>query len=238
MTLAKIALLGSTPFFEGMLPDILRDSGYEVDLFEATTIDENNISIFDNYNLLILSADLAANLEENAFFSDILSIKGFLIAESGDRVSGSFQAGTEHINHTMSPEEIIFKVNNVVYRSQSVRKSPRVRANIDVEYQCQGEFYKSEITTMSLYGVFINTLNPLQNNSRIELAFSPTGEGKKIEAAGRVLYSVGYNLVKGIISHPEKRDEKIVAHPGMGVFFEEISEADQETIRSFIDKHS
>lgn len=238
MTMAKIALLGSTPFFEGMLPDILRNSGYEVDLFEATTIDEKEISRFDNYNLLILCADLAANLAEKEYFSGILSMTGFLIAESGDHVSGSFLTGSERIDQTMSPEEIIFKVNNIVYRSHGVRKSPRVKVNIDVEYECQGAFYKSNITTISLFGVFINTLNPLQNNSRLGLAFSPKNEGEKIEASGRVLYSIGYNLVKGIISHPGKKGKKIIAHPGMGVFFEEIAEADRETIRLFIEDHS
>jgi hypothetical protein len=238
MTLGKIALLGSTPFFEGMLPGILKDSGYEVDFFKAATIDEKIISRFYNYSLLILSADLVEKLAEEDFFSCVLATRGFLVAESGDRISGSFPGGAEHISHTMSPEEIIFKVNNIVYRSHNVRKSHRVTVNIDVEYECQERWYKSKITTISLFGLFISTLNPLQNNARIRLAFFLPPEGRKIEATGRVLYSIGYNLLKGIISHPESSDKKIIAHPGMGVFFENLSEADRETLRVFIETRS
>lgn len=238
MTLGKIALLGSTPFFERMLPGILKDSGYQVDLFEAATIDEKNISRFHNYSLLILSADLVETLAAEDFFSCVLATRGFLIAESGDCISRSFPGGAEHISHTMSPEEIIFKVNNIVYRSNNERKSPRVTVNIDVEYECQGKRYKSKITTISLFGLFISSLNPLQNNARIKLAFFLPREGKKIEATGRVLYSIGYNLLKGIISHPESSDKKIIAHPGMGVFFEDLSEADWKTLQAFIDTRS
>ncbi|MBI5632730.1 MAG: hypothetical protein HZA15_04565 [Nitrospirae bacterium] len=45
---------------------------------------------------------------------------------------------------------------------------------------------------------------------------------------------IGYDLDRGIISYPSSADRKIIAMPGMGIFFESISDKDREAIRIFV----
>jgi hypothetical protein len=71
----------------------------------------------------------------------------------------------------------------------------------------------------------------------IDASFSLQEGGRTIRTVCRVLYSIGYDLDRGIIKHPSSSGKKIIAMPGMGVVFETISEEDRESIRRFVDEN-
>lgn len=79
------------------------------------TIDVKGMSPFKNHDILILCCELAAGVKKKELFSCLLSTRGFLLADSEDDISESFPDGTCYFNHRMSSEEIIFKVNSVVF---------------------------------------------------------------------------------------------------------------------------
>jgi|Deesub1362A_J573_1020465.scaffolds.fasta_scaffold00077_56 hypothetical protein len=223
MSIAKIVLIGSTKFLKTTLFELLKESDFDVTLFEGDLTDAKKLS---DYDVIIVDDAFTSGKDEESFFKLLLSTTGFLIVDS-----------------KMSPEEILSRVNNIVYRKAGtkglpIRSSPRITVNIDVEYVFQEKHYKSIIQTLSAKGAFITTLNPPPKGSRLKLSFSLPQGKNKIEAVGKVLYSIGYDLNRGIISHPASQDKKIIALPGMAVFFEEISEPDARSIMEFIEQNA
>lgn len=230
----KIALVGSLPFFERTLCHILEESGYEVSNFKSATLSGEDIDALNGFDLFILSPEHAPGGELSDGSSCPLSTGGTISVGEENQISVSFSSMEGNIDSQMSPEEIVHQVNSVIFRTNKLRKSPRVTVKTRVEYEYEDRNYRSEITTISTHGVFISTLNPPPEGSMVKICFSIPGGGGSIEAVGRVLYSIRCDLARGIITHPAARDRKIIAYPGMGVLFEEISAHARETITAFI----
>ncbi len=240
MTIANVGLVGSTRFFQTTLVDILKESDFDVDLHETDSINIKDTSIRKKYDLVIISKDLAIGVEEE-LFDFLLSTKGFLLVDETDELIKPSVEPPFYINNLMGPEEIISRVNNVIYGKagkggRSTRRSPRVKVNILVEYRFEGKRYTSKIKNLSVYGAFISSLNPPPKDSLIEMSFKIPNTEERIETTGRILYRIGFNLNRGIISHPISTDKKIIALPGIGISFEKISKKDRETLKSFIGK--
>lgn len=231
MAETKIALLGRSDFFRFTLFNLLRENGFVIEVIELPDLQNVNAP---EYDLLIMSADLAAEGGEEAFFRLLFSAKDFLL------VGGETEPPPSFINYLMSTEEVIARINGIIYARKAgieglpVRSSPRVSVNVDVHYESGGLLHKSTIQTLSARGAFIATLRPLARDCRLGLSFELPGAGM-IEAKARVLYRIEYDLEKGIIAHPGAEGKKIAAIPGMAVFFEEISEKDSASIRAFVE---
>ncbi|GMT49885.1 MAG: hypothetical protein IEMM0008_1424 [bacterium] len=237
MPIANIALVGSTKFFKTTLFDILKESDFEVDRYDVDSINLKDKPL-QGYDVVIISANLSKNVEEEELFSFLLSSKGFLLADANINKLGSFTDSTSYIDDCMSPEEILSRINTIIYKRTSARparNTPRMTTNVDVEYEFEGQYYKSKILSISKNGAFIRSLNPLPEGSLIKLQISLPLRDKKIGAVGRVLYSIVCDLANGIITQKDSCEKKIIALPGMGISFEEISEVEIEAIMSYID---
>jgi hypothetical protein len=227
----RIALLGTSAYLKTRLADILRNGEFVVDLYDSDTIP----SIFDSrlhtYAVVIASADLAAGIDEDFLFNSSLVAQGFLVFD--DRELEWDKEPPFLVHPGMSPEQIIAKINNIIFLNSTVRKSSRIRLNQPVEYEHEGNHCQSTVQDISENGVFIITLVPPPVGIKITMRFSLPGT-REITASGRSVYTIGCNLSQSIISHPSSCDKKIVALPGVGVMFERISDADRAAIRDFI----
>jgi hypothetical protein len=221
-------------YLRTQLADILRNGEFVVDLYDADTIS----SMFDNrlhtYTVVIASADLAAGIDEDSLFNSSLAAQGFLVFD--DRELEWEKELPFLIHPGMSPEQIIAKINNIIFLNSTVRKSPRIRLNQPVEYEHEGNRCKSTVQDISENGVFIITLVPPHVGIKITMRFSLPGT-REITASGRSVYTIGCNIRQSIISHPSSCDKKIVALPGVGVMFDQISNANRAAIRDFIKKN-
>jgi hypothetical protein len=230
----RIALLGTNAYLRTRLADVLRSGDFVVDLYDADTIP----SIFDNrlhtYAVVIASADLAAGIDEDFLFNSSLVAQGYLVFD--DRKLEWDKEPPFLIHSGMSPEQIIAKINNIIFLNSTVRKSSRVRVNQPVEYEHGGNHCQSTVQDISENGVFIMTLAPPPIGMKITMRFSLT-ERREITATGRSVYTIGCNLNQSIISHPASFEKKIVALPGVGVMFDRISDADRAAIWDFIKKN-
>jgi hypothetical protein len=235
MTLAKIALIGSTEFFSNTLFNLFADSEFEAELLDLGIEDLKTVDTGD-YDLFVIRADLSSDISEESFVDFLLSTKSFLLVDDGENTS------PQYINPKMSLEDIISKVGNNIFRTRTsrgiARSSPRIKVNIPVEYVHDDACHKSVIINLSRNGTFIVTLNPPPKDSVVDLSFALPQRDEFIRSTGRVIYSIGFDIETGIISKTGEADKKIVATPGVAVFFEDMKETDREAIESFIEANS
>lgn len=233
MPVMTVGLIGEGDFVISTLPDVLTKSGFVVTSLAATPDGPPEMPAV-GFDLVIIQAELASMWGEERFFDFVTSLKGFLIADSGP------SAPRSTINTSMSPEEILVAVGNVIHRAPSIsgmprRSSNRIAVRIPVIYEAEGARRESAITTLSSNGVFINTLMPLAAGARMGLVFSLPESGTEITATGRVLYSVGFDIDGGAIYHEGDAAHKpVIAMPGMAVLIEEIGPDERRGLEEFV----
>ncbi|GAB4390061.1 MAG: hypothetical protein Kow0025_19530 [Thermodesulfovibrionales bacterium] len=231
MSPSKVALIGETPLLRELCA-LLSENGFEVSALSLE--DARGGDLGAEYDLVIANADLAWVYGEEAFLKLLLSARDFLLA-GGDR-----EPPPSFINYLMSPEDVVARVNGIIYNMKAgaeglpVRSSPRVPVDIAVEYEHDGVPHQSALQTLSAKGAFISALNPLPRGAVLKLSFALPGGGASIESRARVLYTIEYDLARGIISHPTSSEKAIAALPGMAVLFEEIPEPASKAIEAFI----
>lgn len=227
----RIALFGTSESLKVWLADLLRKSGFEVDHYAPDAVPSLFDACLDAYKLVIASTDVAARLEEETAITASLVAQGFLVFD--DQVKQWDREPAFLLHAGMGPEEIIAKINTVLYLNSQLRKSRRFRLNQPVEYEHNGHHYHSTLQDISENGAFIITLLPPPAHETIIIRFCLPG-GNEIIATCRVLYSINCDFEHSIITHPASRKKKIVALPGIGVQFEQMPEADRKAIREFI----
>ena len=234
MTVANVALMISDDICRKTLSGILHDADFDVHELPLTIATLKDHAVLEPYDLVILNADMIEGMKE-AVFPFILAARGVLLVDAADNADMFSTTSSRYINPQMSPEEIVSRANSIVFQCKDIRKSPRLSVTLPVEYIWQQKHFQTNLQNLSMEGAFIATLNPPPRNELITAAFSLQEGAKTIRAVCRVLYSIGYDIDRGIISHPGSEGKKIMATPGMGVFFEVLSAEDRDSIRMFID---
>jgi len=228
----RIALIGASDQMKNKLVNLLRDNNFHVDLYDTIPINPAADRNLHAYDAVIANSNFAAVMKEDAILNALLTATGFLIYEEYASPGG----GPSFLLHSgMSPEDIITKINNVVYLNTNTRKSIRLRVNFPVEYEYEGKSYQSTIQDVSENGAFILTLVPPSTGTEITVRFTIPGEQISTTAIGRVRYSIICNLDQRIIAHPASHEKKIISLPGVGIRFEQISDKDREAIKNFIE---
>ena len=241
MTKIRVALIGYSDFFYKILRPLLRDSNMEVDIIEKDSLNCDT-EVLDCYDLVMISTSII-ELQDSNFFNLLFSAPGLILVDESPAQQDQQVTPTSVINISMSAEEIIARINDIIYSAPHTgkkpqRHSPRVKADIIVTYSYNNRHYLSKILNISVNGVYILALKPPPIGCRININFSLPDNGEAITATGRIVYSIGYNLEESIISHPHSEGRRIIAFPGMGVFFEKISPEDRKKLRLFICQHN
>ena len=229
--ICRIALVGTNLYLRTDLTDILRATGFIVDLYGPDTIQSLFRDRLHEYTVVIAGDDLLTGLADESVIGSSLAARGFFVFD--DQGQAWDREPPFLINADMSPELIIAKINDIMFMNTNTRKSPRIRLNQPVDYEYDGNRCQSTFQDISENGAFIITLAPPPNGTKITMRFSLPG-GPDIVVMGRSIYTIGYNLTQRIISHPSSCDKKIIALPGVGVMFCRISDADRMAIRDFI----
>ncbi len=228
----RIALVGQSDYMRTGLADLLRSGGFDVDIREPV----DAASVFDRrlhaYDVIIVNSDMTATLEENKIFESLLDNRAFLFLDETGAGRGTEPSFLIHPQ--MSPEDIMAAVNNLVFLNSNLRKTPRIRVSLPVEYECEGRIARSTILELGENGLFISSIAPPPSGTTISVRFTLAAGRQDIAAAGHVAYAVGCDLGRSIISHPSSPDRKIIALPGMGVMIDEMEEEDRAVVRTYI----
>lgn len=228
----KITICGKTEKFTKRFRDILRDCGYEPDvegppssrqisgprdlcIFEVEGKDDvgqvadvNEAQPFLLYSEMCFTPEEAASLREKGLMGVIT-----------DRTT---------------PEDIAFLVNKALFYNKMLKRNPRVPVNLPVEVRAGSKVMKTFSSLLSRDGMFVVTLNPIEVNLTCAIEFSLPGL-KKFSSTAKVLYNILINKDLNIISNPRDPFKRLVAHPGMAVFFTDMPQEDRELIDRYIE---
>lgn len=139
------------------------------------------------------------------------------------------------ITKSTTPEDIAFLVSKALFYNKMLKRNPRVPVSIPVEIQAGTKVIKTFSSLLSRDGMFIVTLNPLEVNFNITIGFSLPGIEKMFRTEAKVLYNIAINKDLNIIANPRDPFKRLVAHPGMAVFFTDMPQEDRELIDAYIE---
>ena len=134
-----------------------------------------------------------------------------------------------------APEDAAFLLNRALFYDKMLKRNPRVPVNLPVILTSGVKVINSFASLLSRDGMFIVTLNPLEVNALCSLRFSLPDGGKDFSTGARVLYRVAINKELNIIANPRDPFKRMVSHPGMAVFFMDMSQEDRDTIDRYIE---
>ncbi len=231
----KIILLADdSELFRTRTQDILKSAGYEVRLAGngAEVIKELEDSSTKNH-LLVLDLQMPEidgfNVLEWMLSHNRMGNPPVLVVTSAYEVSSILEklkklGATGFISKGATPEQFIFRVNNIVYGGEEAkRKSTRAPINIPVDFQVKDITYTGYILNISETGVFIYSKKPLYTGDLIKLRFSLPNVETVIEASGKVIWVNKLSEDKSLFN-------------GVGIHFKDISSENKEIITSYVEK--
>jgi hypothetical protein len=225
-------LSGHTALFTESFSDIVAECGFElakgVDGSFEVSADEGSLSIIAVRGAEDLGAIKTAGVRPFLLFS--------LEQPPQEALSGLKENGLLGvITPDISPEDAAFLLNRALFYDKMVKRNPRVPVNLPVILTSGQKVINSFASLLSRDGMFIVTLNPLEVNAICSLKFS-LPEGKDFSTEARVLYRVAINKELNIIANPRDPFKRMVSHPGMAVFFTDMSRFDRDEIDGYIEK--
>ena len=133
----------------------------------------------------------------------------------------------EYIEGSSSPEETLFKINEILFADEieNTRKYVRAPLTIPVVFLVNGKTYTGATYTLSQRGMFIKHPSPPCSGETIPLAFEIPDEGGEIEVKAEVRnsFSIEEATEQGVLS-------------GMSVVFKNISGKDRRRIDKLVKK--
>lgn len=112
------------------------------------------------------------------------------------------------------------------------RKSPRLRLPVEIE-AVSGTFRIGTLKDVSEEGMFIQSTDPKEVGTRLDMSLTLPGDGKKIRLVGEVAW----------VNPPPEQNEPwpeespgalVMVNPGMGVRILYISEEDRTLLQKFL----
>ncbi|MFQ5458932.1 MAG: TIGR02266 family protein, partial [Myxococcota bacterium] len=129
-----------------------------------------------------------------------------------------------YLNKKIPLEDIMFRINRVLYpEKRELRMSPRVEDNIFVRYQMNGSSFSGYSFNISSGGLFIRTISPPPEDTKVRLSFSLPRNGKLIRSTGVVTWRNEY-----------RPDSPMAYPPGIGVKFTDLPRGDRHAISRHI----
>lgn len=119
--------------------------------------------------------------------------------------------------------EIVFAVNDLIYSRQGApRRQKRIYGGFSASYKTNDNWVKGGLYNLSSEGAFIETLSPPEPQTKLKLRFA-LPDHPEMEVGAKVTWKVDSTQTAGRRSPP-----------GMGVFFEEMTEEERESIHGFV----
>ena len=227
----SVALCGTSDYLRTRLADFLREEGLTVDILDPGETGSVFARLLPDYHVVIVDIRQASDLKDDDAFTALLAARGFLLFDADPPAAGTVPQFLIHSGS--SPEEIMAKIHNVLYLHSCKRKSIRARTDLPLVFEWAGKTTHSKIQDISENGIFITTLAPPPDGTRISARFKLPSVSREIVVSGWAVYRILFDLDQSIISHPSA-DKKIVAMPGFGIMFDQVSNEDRQAIRDFM----
>jgi type IV pilus assembly protein PilZ len=103
------------------------------------------------------------------------------------------------------------------------RQWERVLVDLEVDYRAEDTFLFAYITDISLMGIFVQTREPEQPGTRLNLRFVTPGTREPFELEGEVIWI-----------NPYRPGDRENLNPGMGIRFVDLRPADRERLTELV----
>lgn len=154
----------------------------------------------------------------------VLAVSSDYREDHVERLKGLGAAG--YLSKKAPLENILFRINRILYpEKRELRMSPRVEDNILVRYRIGRSDYSSYSYNISTGGLFLRTIAPPPENTRLRLAFSLPRNGRLIQSEGVVTWRNEYRPGTEM-SYP----------PGVGIKFTHLEGEDRQAISRHVVK--
>jgi uncharacterized protein (TIGR02266 family) len=129
-----------------------------------------------------------------------------------------------YLNKALPVGEILFRINRILFpEKRDLRKNPRVEDNILVRYRIRDAIFSGYSFNISSGGLFIRTISPPPEKTKIRLSFDLPRNGKSIRSNGTVVWRNEYRP-DGPMAYP----------PGIGVKFTKLEHEDCRAINDHV----
>lgn len=231
---SKIILIADDdPFFRAKISDIIVEAGHKVRLARDGTEAINEvISAKGTLNLILLDLQMPSLdgfgvlkwMHDNGHRAKppALVITGIDQPwNATDTLKKLGAAGL--IAKTFTPEELIFRVNKVLFSEKALHGAPRQRVPVSLtaDFFVGADKYQGTILNLSESGIFLHTPVELLTGAMLNIKFSLPGNDEAIEAKGLVRWTTGQNAAKTFFG-------------GCGIMFTVIASQYHEALREFV----
>jgi uncharacterized protein (TIGR02266 family) len=108
-------------------------------------------------------------------------------------------------------------------RGSERRQHERVLVDIEVDYRADDTFLFAYITDISAMGIFVQTNNPEEVGTRLNLCFRMPDDGRLMELEGEVTWI-----------NPQRPDDPSGRNPGMGIRFVNLGDEDRADLMRMV----
>lgn len=225
-------LSGHTGLFMESFRDTIIECGFELAIGEEGSFnipaDENCLPIIAVSAVEDLAKIKAEGIKPFIIFSPEALPQEAVQGLKDNGLLGVVTPGT-------SPEDTAFLLNRALFYDKMLKRNPRVPVNLPVILTSANKVINSFASLLSRDGMFIVTLNPLDVNALCSLKFSLPDRGNDFSTGARVLYRIAINKELNIIANPRDPFKRMVSHPGMAVFFTDMSKEYRDEIDKYIE---
>lgn len=230
----KIILAHSELDFSNRFAGTLEKCGWEVSVVKSARDIVKKIEASGiNYGLIGVAID-QVNLREVTKLEEYLKLigsKSKIFAVTAPKMSFSQVVlakikslkPRDFISESYSSDEIIFRLNNVMYEKSDMRKNYRALIKTLVHCDYKQDFFDAESFTLSKDGLFIKTDKALKRDQSLFLTFQLPEDGGEFSTMGNILYQIDESTPKPRIS-PN----------GCGVYFVDLENEARESIDRYV----
>lgn len=229
----RILVADDSKLWQRMICEMLVEAGYEVHLASDGLECVRKLKYeLDNVSLLLLDIRMPEldgfgvlrELKQAKLTADIP-----VLAISSDYREEHLESlkrlgATGYLNKKIPLEDIMFRINRILYpEKEDLRMSPRVEDNIFIRYRVNGSRFSGYSFNISSGGLFIRTIVPPPEKTKVRLSFNLPRNGKFIRAGGIITWRNKY-----------RPDTQTSYPPGIGVKFTNLPSNDRDAIAQHI----
>ena len=226
-----ILVADDSEFFRVKLSDILAEAGHKTKFVnDGKGVIEELEKDSDGFDLIMLDLQMPEvdGFSVLAWINDnnlagkcpVLAVTGvYEPSQVLDRLKDLGAAGL--MTKAFSPEQVMHRVNRLLFPEKVVRGEPRVPISIPVDFTSEGASYTGYLLNLSASGLFLHAKQELPVDAIIHLKFSLPGYDSIITVSGVVMWCTYLSGEENLFG-------------GAGIQFRDLSPSNQEVLRQFV----
>ncbi|MBI5234935.1 MAG: response regulator [Deltaproteobacteria bacterium] len=230
----NIFVVDDSIFFRTKLSDILVEAGHKVRFAKDGREVINELKIdSDNIDLLILDLQMPEIdgfgvlrwLKENGYAGRFPVLVVTSVYEPGHVMETLRNLGaTGLMTKGFTPEQIIFRVNRILFPGKTTNRSPKVRVPVSmpVDFTIGDKTLTGFVLNISETGIFLHTRADILTGAVMHIKFTLPGTPRLFD-------------LKAVVKWSTADIDRNTLFGGFGIMFTSLTQEEQDDLKRFID---